>query len=152
MLANRISFTLGLTGPSFLLDTACSSSMYALDCAFNAIRSGECDAALVGGSNLLLHPYVTLQFARFVSNNVKNHETYKKSISLTTDLEFSHLMAIVDLLTKMQRVTLVPKQFASSIFKKLRTQNAFTPIYFTPKPIVMVIKKRASLIHQARCK
>jgi fatty acid synthase, animal type len=64
MLANRISFTLGLTGPSFLLDTACSSSMYALDCAFNAIRSGECDAALVGGSNLLLHPYVTLQFAR----------------------------------------------------------------------------------------
>lgn len=64
MLANRISFTLGLTGPSFLLDTACSSSMYALDCAFNAIRSGECDGALVGGSNLLLHPYVTLQFAR----------------------------------------------------------------------------------------
>jgi acyl transferase domain-containing protein len=64
MLANRISFTLGLTGPSFLLDTACSSSMYALDCAFNAIRSGECDGAIVGGSNLLLHPYVTLQFAR----------------------------------------------------------------------------------------
>lgn len=64
MLANRISFTLGLTGPSFLLDTACSSSMYALDCAFNSIRNGECDAAIVGGSNLLLHPYVTLQFAR----------------------------------------------------------------------------------------
>lgn len=32
--------------------------------AFNAIRMGEIDAALVGGSNLLLHPYVTLQFAR----------------------------------------------------------------------------------------
>jgi len=64
MLANRISFTLGLTGPSFLLDTACSSSMYALDCAFNAIRNGEIEAAIVGGSNLLLHPYVTLQFAR----------------------------------------------------------------------------------------
>lgn len=64
MLANRISYTMGLTGPSFLLDTACSSSMYALDCAFSAIRSGECDAAIVGASNLLLHPYVTLQFAR----------------------------------------------------------------------------------------
>jgi fatty acid synthase, animal type len=64
MLANRISYTLGLIGPSFLLDTACSSSMYALDMAFNSIRNGECDAALVGGSNLLLHPYVTLQFAR----------------------------------------------------------------------------------------
>ena len=64
MLANRISYTMGLTGPSFLLDTACSSSMYALDSAFTAMRNGECDAALVGGSNLLLHPYVTLQFAR----------------------------------------------------------------------------------------
>lgn len=64
MLANRVSYSLGLTGPSFLLDTACSSSMYALDVAFSSIRSGECDAALVGGSNLLLHPYTTLQFAR----------------------------------------------------------------------------------------
>lgn len=40
--------------------------MYALDAAFSALRSGECDAALVGGANLILHPYVTLQFARFV--------------------------------------------------------------------------------------
>lgn len=64
MLANRISFTMDLQGPSFLTDTACSSSMYALDCAFSALMSGECDAALVGGANLLLHPYVTLQFAR----------------------------------------------------------------------------------------
>lgn len=66
MLANRISYCLGLTGPSYLLDTACSSSLYALDAAFSAIRNGECDAALVGGSNLILHPYVTLQFARYV--------------------------------------------------------------------------------------
>ncbi|XP_070073185.1 fatty acid synthase-like isoform X3 [Drosophila takahashii] len=64
MMANRISYCLGLEGPSFLLDTACSSSMYALDNAFSAIRNGEIDAAIIGGSNLLLHPFVTLQFAR----------------------------------------------------------------------------------------
>ncbi|XP_073848315.1 fatty acid synthase 3 [Musca autumnalis] len=64
MMANRISYSLGLQGPSFLVDTACSSAMYALDCAFSALRSGEIDAAIIGGSNLLLHPYVTLQFAR----------------------------------------------------------------------------------------
>ncbi|EDW67835.2 fatty acid synthase [Drosophila virilis] len=64
MLANRISYSLGLEGPSFLLDTACSSSMYALDNAFSALRNGEIDAAIIGGSNLLLHPFVTLQFAR----------------------------------------------------------------------------------------
>lgn len=64
MMANRISYCLGLEGPSFLVDTACSSSMYALDNAFSALRNGEIDAAIIGGSNLLLHPFVTLQFAR----------------------------------------------------------------------------------------
>jgi len=64
MLANRISFGMDLQGPSFMVDTACSSATYALDAAFNAIRNGECDAALVGGTNLLLHPHITLQFAR----------------------------------------------------------------------------------------
>ncbi|KAM7359337.1 fatty acid synthase 3 [Cochliomyia hominivorax] len=64
MLANRISYALGLQGPSFLVDTACSSSMYALDNAFTALRNGEIDAAIIGGANLLLHPFVTLQFAR----------------------------------------------------------------------------------------
>lgn len=66
MLANRVSFALGLNGPSFTLDSACSASATALDCAFNAMRLGECDAAIVGGSNLLLHPSVTKQFAEFV--------------------------------------------------------------------------------------
>lgn len=64
MLANRISFGMDLQGPSFVVDTACSSACYALDAAFDAIRNGQCDAALVGGSNLLLHPHMTLQFAR----------------------------------------------------------------------------------------
>ncbi|XP_067616135.1 fatty acid synthase isoform X2 [Eurosta solidaginis] len=64
MMANRISYCLGLHGPSFLLDTACSSSMYALDNAFSALRNGEIEAAIIGGSNLILHPFVTLQFAR----------------------------------------------------------------------------------------
>lgn len=47
-----------------MVDTACSSSMYALDLAFSAMQNGECDAAIVGGANLLLHPYVSLQFAK----------------------------------------------------------------------------------------
>ncbi|XP_022835186.1 fatty acid synthase-like isoform X1 [Spodoptera litura] len=62
MLANRISYWLGVTGPSYTIDTACSSSLYALVHAYRAIRDGHCDAAIVGGSNLCLHPYVSLQF------------------------------------------------------------------------------------------
>jgi fatty acid synthase, animal type len=65
MLANRVSYALGLRGPSFVVDTACSSSMFALDCAFKSMKIGECDAAIVGGTNLLLNPNLSLQFARF---------------------------------------------------------------------------------------
>ncbi|KAJ8946538.1 hypothetical protein NQ318_004674 [Aromia moschata] len=64
MLAHRISYFLKLSGPSYVADTACSSSLYAIENAYRAIRIGEIDAAIVGGANLCLHSYVSLQFAR----------------------------------------------------------------------------------------
>lgn len=64
MLANRISYWLGIHGPSYTVDTACSSSLYAIEHAYKAIREGTCDAAIVSGSNLCLHPYMSLQFSR----------------------------------------------------------------------------------------
>jgi fatty acid synthase len=39
--------------------------MYALEHAYRAMRNGQCDSALVGGSNLCLHPFVSLRFFRF---------------------------------------------------------------------------------------
>ncbi|XP_055540269.1 fatty acid synthase-like [Wyeomyia smithii] len=62
-LANRISYVFDFRGPSLIVDTACSSSMYALDVARRSILSGECDAAIVAGTNLCLHPYISYQFA-----------------------------------------------------------------------------------------
>ncbi|KAH1010150.1 fatty acid synthase [Dendroctonus ponderosae] len=64
MMANRISYFLKLKGPSFVCDTACSSSLYAFENAYKALREGLCDQAIVGGANLCLHPFVSLQFAR----------------------------------------------------------------------------------------
>ncbi|KAF2452119.1 putative polyketide synthase [Karstenula rhodostoma CBS 690.94] len=56
ILSNRISHVFNLTGPSLVVDTACSASMYALHVAVLALRNGDCDAALVAGSNLILGP------------------------------------------------------------------------------------------------
>ncbi|MEU3195095.1 polyketide synthase [Streptomyces sp. NPDC006992] len=54
--ANRVSYTLDLHGPSLTVDTACSSSLTALHLAVQSLRSGESALALAGGVNLILHP------------------------------------------------------------------------------------------------
>ena len=54
-IANRVSYWMNFSGPSLTLDTACSSSLTALNFACDAIRNGDCSAALVGGVNLDLH-------------------------------------------------------------------------------------------------
>lgn len=59
-----VEFFVYFTGPSTAIDTACSSSLLALENAFNAIRHGQCDAALVGGVNLLLKPNTSVQFMK----------------------------------------------------------------------------------------
>ena len=56
IIGNRLSYLLDLRGPSFTVDTACSSSLVALHCACESLHSGESEAAIVGGTNVLLHP------------------------------------------------------------------------------------------------
>jgi fatty acid synthase len=53
-----------LTGPSFILDSACSSSGYALHLAYSAIKRGDCDAAFVCGASLFLKPNTMIVSAK----------------------------------------------------------------------------------------
>ena len=50
-----------------MIDTACSSSAYALDCAYKYIMSGACDAAIVGGSQLVLNLTSTVEYTRYLN-------------------------------------------------------------------------------------
>lgn len=56
LLANRLSYTLNLQGPSLSVDTACSSALTALHLACQSLRHHECHLALVGGVNLMISP------------------------------------------------------------------------------------------------
>lgn len=62
-IANRISYTYDLNGPSITVDTACSSSGTALYYALRSIQNKDCDAAIVGGVNLFLHPGRFIQYS-----------------------------------------------------------------------------------------
>lgn len=62
--ANRLSYVFDLHGPSMAIDAACSSSLVALHQACNALRAGDASMAMVGGVNMLTHPYPFVGFSK----------------------------------------------------------------------------------------
>lgn len=62
--SGRLSYALGLRGPSLTLDTACSSSLVAVHLACRSLRSGESRLAIAGGVNVILQPHVTIAYSQ----------------------------------------------------------------------------------------
>ena len=67
--SGRLSYLLGLQGPSLAVDTACSSSLVAVHLACQALRNGDCRMALAGGVNLILGPeiFIALSHSRMLA-------------------------------------------------------------------------------------
>ncbi|MGS2642889.1 SDR family NAD(P)-dependent oxidoreductase [Streptosporangium sp. LJ11] len=65
VIAARLSYFFGVRGPSLTVETGCSSSLVALHLAAQALRQGEIESAIVGGSNLILDPHVTVGLTHF---------------------------------------------------------------------------------------
>ncbi|MCK4258363.1 MAG: amino acid adenylation domain-containing protein [Halanaerobiales bacterium] len=53
-LSTRIAYKLNLKGPSFTVQTACSTSLVAIHLAIQGLLSGDCDIALTGGVSVTL--------------------------------------------------------------------------------------------------
>ncbi|OJZ83134.1 hypothetical protein ASPFODRAFT_142034 [Aspergillus luchuensis CBS 106.47] len=58
-LSNRISYEFDFRGPSMTIQTGCSASLVSLHEACQGLRSGQCSAAIVAGTNLILTPTMT---------------------------------------------------------------------------------------------
>ena len=63
MTVGRVSFVLGLEGPTMPVELNCASSLVAIHQAVTALRQGEVDLALVGGVNAVLSPGLTREMA-----------------------------------------------------------------------------------------
>ena len=63
--AGRVSYLLGLHGPSMAIDTACSASLTAIHLACQSLRLGESNLALAGGVNSILMPDAYVSFGKW---------------------------------------------------------------------------------------
>ncbi|KAK2604195.1 hypothetical protein N8I77_007143 [Diaporthe amygdali] len=67
--AGRVNYHFKWDGPSYSVDSACSSSLLAIQLACNSLRSGESNMAVAGGSNILTgcNMYAGLSRGSFLS-------------------------------------------------------------------------------------
>ncbi|CAG8955553.1 hypothetical protein HYFRA_00009507 [Hymenoscyphus fraxineus] len=63
VLSNRISYEMDIRGPSVTIRTACSAGMTGLNEACLALARGDCEASIVGGTNLIMAPTLTATLA-----------------------------------------------------------------------------------------
>jgi 3-oxoacyl-[acyl-carrier-protein] synthase II len=72
--AGQIAMKLGLRGPNFCTTTACAASNHAIGLAFQAIRHGEAEAMVAGGSESAFVDIALVAFAQMTALSTKYND------------------------------------------------------------------------------
>ncbi len=80
-----ISLEYGLTGPSYTVSTACSSSAYAIGLAYDMIHSGAADLVISGGADSIISPEDIAGFNALYALSVANDQPEKASKPFSED-------------------------------------------------------------------
>ncbi len=80
-----ISLEYGLTGPSYTVSTACSSSAYAIGLAYDMINSGAADLVISGGADSIISPEDIAGFNALYALSVANDQPEKASKPFSED-------------------------------------------------------------------
>ena len=63
----NISLAFNLHGPSWVIGSACASTLHAFITAYNAIRLGDCDSMVTGGAEGTINPLAYASFANMMA-------------------------------------------------------------------------------------
>jgi len=66
-----IAKPLGIGGPCIAVDTACASSLYALDIGMGLIKRGQADSAIIMGLNAVIPPFLYIGFSKLKALSLK---------------------------------------------------------------------------------
>jgi len=80
-----ISMQYGLTGPSYTVATACSSSAYAIGLGYDLIKSGRADMVITGGADSIINPEEIAGFNQLFALSTQNEEPEKASKPFSED-------------------------------------------------------------------
>ena len=80
-----ISMQYGLTGPSYTVATACSSSAYAIGLGCDLIKSGRADIVIAGGADSTINPEEIEGFNQLFALSTRNDDPAKASRPFSED-------------------------------------------------------------------
>jgi len=80
-----ISMQYRLTGPSYTVATACSSSAYAIGLGYDLIKSGRADMVITGGADSIINPEEIAGFNQLFALSTQNDEPKKASKPFNND-------------------------------------------------------------------